>query len=362
MVHATGTHGKATAGPLLPGATRLMSRLLPLVAGLCGIAGLLVFVNPRSVATAFGRFDAWTLLPALLLVLVFYLLQGLRWHLLLRNVGARGRITDNQLINLAGQALTAVLPLGDLTRAVLATRSSGVEFGATAATVTIQELTFTLLVVAAAAPGLAHLPNGVVWMLAVTVGIIAIVALLTVPRLFDVARRSAAATPGVRRFIRDIEVLHVEVRRLLGRRDVLAGAVLDLGRVFCANAALLLILRGLHIESLAWWDVALVLAASFVGGALSLLPGGIGANEASVVGILVMLGVNPAAAAAAAILQRVSLTLVPTVGGSLAYLVLRRRRTLTCHTTTEPHRSRDAFRTVPGASSTLEKLPAVSAC
>src|SRR5205807_2090587 len=83
------------------------------------------------------------------------------------------------------------------------------------ATVTIQELTFTLLVVAAAAPGLAHLPNGVVWMLAVTVGIIAIVALLTVPRLFDVARRSAAATPGVRRFIRDIEVLHVEVRRLL---------------------------------------------------------------------------------------------------------------------------------------------------
>src|SRR5207253_11387904 len=61
------------------------------------------------------------------------------WHLLLRNVGARGRITDNQLINLAGQALTAVLPLGDLTRAVLATRSSGVEFGATAATVTIQE-------------------------------------------------------------------------------------------------------------------------------------------------------------------------------------------------------------------------------
>lgn len=56
-----------------------------------------------------------------------------------------------------------------------------------------------------------------------------------------------------------------------------------------------------------------------------MLPGGVGANEASVVGILVLLGVNPAAAAAAAVVQRLSLTLVPTAGGGLAYLALRRR-------------------------------------
>jgi uncharacterized protein (TIRG00374 family) len=64
---------------------------------------------------------------------------------------------------------------------------------------------------------------------------------------------------------------------------------------------------------------------SSVGGALSLLPGGIGANEASVVGVLVVLGVSPPAAAAVALLQRLSLTVVPTMGGAIAYLALRRR-------------------------------------
>lgn len=303
-------------------------RVLPVLAAIGGLAGLVMFVNPRSVTTALERFDGRTLLPILVLTIVFYLLQGFRWHLLLRTVGVGGGVADHQLINLAGQTMTAVLPLGDLTRALLASRASGVEFGATAATVTIQELTFSLLVVAAAAPGLMHLPGGFIWMLAVTIGIAAVVAVLTVPRLFAVARRSAAATPGVRRFAGEIETLHREVRRLLGRRDVLAGSLLDLGRVVTATASLLLVLRGLHIDVLGRWDVALVLAVSSVGGALSLLPGGIGANEASVVGALVVLGVNPAAAAAAALVQRLSLTLVPAAGGAMAYLVLRRRQRL----------------------------------
>jgi uncharacterized membrane protein YbhN (UPF0104 family) len=102
--------------------------------------------------------------------------------------------------------------------------------------------------------------------------------------------------------------------------------VIDLGRVIVATAALALVLHGLHADALGWWNVSLVLAASFVGGALSLLPGGVGANEATVVGTLMMLGVNPAIAAAAAILQRLTLTAVPAVGGGLAYLALRRRR------------------------------------
>ncbi len=99
----------------------------------------------------------------------------------------------------------AVLPLGDLTRALLASKRSGVAFGATAATVTIQELTISLLVVVAAAPGLGRLPGGYLWMLAVTVGIGAVIAILTVPLLFDAARRRTAATPGSRRFSTDIE-------------------------------------------------------------------------------------------------------------------------------------------------------------
>ena len=68
--------------------------------------------------------------------------------------------TSRSLLNLAGQTVTAVLPLGDLTRALFASQATGAAFGATAATVTVQDLTFTSLLVIAATPALIGIPGG----------------------------------------------------------------------------------------------------------------------------------------------------------------------------------------------------------
>ena len=306
-----------------------LARAVPALFAVAALASLLVAVDPRSVARSAQRFDLGLVFPLVGLVVSFYLLQGLRWHLLLRAIGARQRVSDSELVNLAGQSVSAVLPLGDLTRALLVSASSGVEFGAAAATVMVQELTFSLLLVLAAVPGLGHLHKGVVWMLVVVAGMAGIVAILAVPPVFAVARRLVSIAPGSRRFLGQIDALQREMRHLLGRADVLAGTAIDLGRVMIAIAGMLLILRGLHVSSVGWWETALVVAVSYVGGAVSLLPGGIGANEASVVGILVVLGVDPAAAAAAALLQRLWLSGFSTVGGLLAYAAVRRRLHLT---------------------------------
>jgi uncharacterized protein (TIRG00374 family) len=310
-------------------ARKFLGAAIPLIIVLGAIGGLLLAVDPRSIAGATSRFDVRLVVPLLLLGIAFYALQGLRWHLLLRDIGVRERVRDTELINFAGQAATAVLPLGDLTRALLASESSGVEFGAAAATVTVQELTFTLLLVLAATPGLARLPGGVAWMATTVAGVAGILVILTVPRVFATVLRLASRTPGLHRLLPQIEALQREVRQLLRRPDVIAGSAFDLGRVIVATASLYLVLRGLGIDTVSWWGAALVLAVSYVGGAISLLPGGVGANEASVVGVLVLLGVDPASAAAAAILQRLSLSGIATVGGAAAYLGLRRSLHLT---------------------------------
>jgi uncharacterized protein (TIRG00374 family) len=306
-----------------------LARALPFLLGAAALGSLLLVIDPRQVARAMGRFDLWLAIPLAGLGAGYYLLQGLRWHLLLRAIGAKQRVADSELVNLAGQSVTAVLPLGDLTRALLVSASTGVEFGAAAATVTVQELTFTLLLVLAAVPGLGRLPGGLSWVVAVVTGITGIVIILTVPRVFAVTRRAVGATPGVRHLSGQIDTLQREVGKLLRRPDVLGGSVLDLGRVVVVVSATLLILHGLGVTSLGWRETALVVAIAYVGGALSLLPGGVGANEASVVGILVVLGVNPAAAAAAALLQRLWLSGFATVGGLPAYAVVHHRLRLT---------------------------------
>lgn len=78
-------------------AKHIATRVLPVAAGLGSVGGMVMFVNPGSVAAALGHFDVCTLRPVFLLILLFYLLQGLRWHLLLRAVGSQGRATDHQL-------------------------------------------------------------------------------------------------------------------------------------------------------------------------------------------------------------------------------------------------------------------------
>ncbi len=308
---------------------RRLVRALPVLLAALALGSLLAVVNPRAVAESAARFDLALALPLLIAAAGFYLLQGLRWHLLLRAVGVRERVRDSELINLAGQSVTAVIPLGDLTRALLVGAASGVEFGAAAATVTVQELTFTLLLVAAAIPGLGRLHDGAAWMATVVAGVAAIVAILTVPWLYRRVRVLVAVTPGLRRLGPQVDTLQREVWHLLRRPRVLAGSGIDLGRAMVATAGMLLILRGLGIDSVGWWEAALVVAVAYVGGAVSLLPGGIGANEASVVGILVLLGVNPAEAAAAALLQRLWLSGFATAGGLAALAIVRRRLHLT---------------------------------
>jgi uncharacterized protein (TIRG00374 family) len=331
-LQVTGSRSRTTQGGAAPVAhathrcrsARLRRCVLAAATG-AGVVAFLLAIDPRSLAGALAHVHPGLIVAALVLAGGFYALQGLRWHQLLRAVGARQRLRDSELMNLAGQVATAVVPVGDLTRAWLASRSAGIAMGSAAATVTVQELGFTLLLVLTALPGLIALPGGIAVLAATVLGVGAILVILTVEPAFRAVRGAVARIPGAERLLTAIDGIDAEVRRLLRRPDVGLGAGLDLGRVVVAATSLWLILLGLHVN-VSWWQASLVMAVAYVGGALSLLPGGLGANEAGVVGVLVVLGVDPAHAAAAAVLQRLWLGAPALVGGAGAALLLRRRR------------------------------------
>jgi glycosyltransferase 2 family protein len=303
---------------------RWLRRALPPLVAVAVLVSLIVVVNPRLVGDAAARFNPAFAVPLVALAGLYYGLQGLRWHLLLRAVGVRQPLARSEAMNLAGQAVSATFPLGDLARALLASRSSGAPFGTTAATVTVQELSFTVCLVLMAAPGLVQLPGGVVWVAVAMIGVAAVVAILSVPRVFSGVRRLVAATPVLRRLTVQVDTLQGDARRLLRSPEVLAGTVLDLARAAVAATAVWVILLALHIGGLTWWAAALALSVSYIGGAISLLPGGLGANEASFVGILTVLGVPPAPAVGAAIMASLWQSGSAVLGGFVAYAALRR--------------------------------------
>ena len=299
-------------------------RLVPLVVGLAGVLGLLMVVQPSRVLGALRGTDLRLVGAAMLLTATFYVIQGVRWHFLLRAAGVRLRLRESVLINLAGQTVTAVLPLGDLTRALFASEATGAPFGAAAAAVTVQELTFTALLVLSATPALMGIPGG--WLITAVVlgGVAGALLILAVPVIYGPIRGLIGRLPLVRHGAGQIDTLRRESVVLLTRPLAMASGVIDLARVALAAGALQLLLHAMHIQR-AWWLAVLVVAVAYVGGALSFLPGGIGANEASLIGVLVGFGVPAGQAAAVALLERLLLTGVPSAVGILAYLLIHRR-------------------------------------
>ncbi len=293
--------------------------------GVAAIAAVILFLNPSRVGSALTHFRLIFILPIIVLSVAVYLLQGLRWHFLLRDVGAHLRLRDTLLVNMAGQTITALVPLGDLTRAAFASTASGTDFGSIAATVTVQELSYTLVLILAALPAILALGYGLAAVVPVAIGIAAIVIVLTVSPIFCRAHNLVAHIPFLNRLLPAIRELQAQTVVLLHRPDALALTVLDAARAVVAVTVFWLVLAGLHPGHIGWWQAAFVLTLATLGGAVSLLPGGVGANEATVAALLIFLGVDYGDAGAAAIIQRTLSTGLSLVLGLSAYWAIHSR-------------------------------------
>ena len=302
-----------------------MRRILTGVIGLAGIAAVILFLNPAQVGSALEHFQLLLIAPIVLLSVAVYILQGIRWHFLLTDVGTRLRLRDTILINLAGQTITAIVPLGDLTRAAFASTADGTEFGTVAATVTVQELSYMLWLILSALPAILALGYGLAAVIPVAIGIALIVVVLTVSPVFCRFHNLVAHIPFLNKLLPAIDELQQETSMLLHRTDALALSVLDAARVVVAVTTFWLVLQGLEPGRIGWWQAAFVLALATVGGAVSLIPGGVGANEASVAALLIFLGFAPGSAGAAAIIQRGLMTGLSLILGFGAYALINKR-------------------------------------
>jgi uncharacterized protein (TIRG00374 family) len=314
------------------------------------VVALVMASNPGGLGRAISRFDL-VLIPVILALSVsFYILQGLRWYFLLRDIGAHISVGDSILLNIAGQS-TGMLPLGELTRAVFASEASGdVEFGEVVATVTVQELIFMLILILIAVPGVLSIHRALPGLIVALCGIALVMVVLLVPSCFHLVHRLVERTPVLRRFTGQVDHLRQDTVVLLHQPKTLGWSVLSVAGVGVGITVFWLVVYGLGGTDLSWPMASFVLAASYVAGAVSLIPGGIGAAEASVVGLLVLAGVDPATATAAALLQRIADKGFATLMGFIAYAIARRRFHLSGLTALRPGQP------VPPVPPTLEPV------
>lgn len=316
---------------------RLRGKLvLGTVLGIVVLVGLSLFADVRTLPQTLARFH-WEWLPLILgLTLVNYGLRFVKWQYYLRLLDVQGvSVRDSLAIFLSGMTM-AMTPgkVGELLKSYMLKQVAGVPISASAPIVAAERLTDGLAMVGLAAVGLIVYPFGWQALLAFLVASVILVGIIQSRPLVHALLGLGERLPVVSRMSHQLYALYDSTYRLL-RPGSLAVAV-GLGLISWSGecVAFFLVLVGLGFMP----DMTLLLQATFIlamatlVGSVSMLPGGLGAADASVTGLLLLLVTaapmsQPVAVAATLLIRFCTLWFGVLLG--LAALLLFGRRLLT---------------------------------
>lgn len=271
--------------------------------GAAAVAGLVLAVGPRKMASALDAADPRLLALMLPCALVLYLAHGVAWWAALRAAGADVGLRQTVQVTYASQALV-FLPGGDLWRVPLLKHSRvPVAAGTVAGAVVFDDLSYLLVLTVAMVPAVVIQPS--LWppLLAVLAPQACLLTILTWRRPHDWLLARVRVLPGMDRFGGGLEQIGPTFRLIAASRRLPAILALQL-----VCSALAVTLFGLGLAAVHARIPAAHLAYTYAGGqvaaSIAVFPAALGAYEGLMTGLLAVQGVAPAVAAVAALLYR----------------------------------------------------------
>lgn len=251
-----------------------------------GVYLALVLVSGMdSLREALDRFD-WKVIPyALVLVGISYAVRYVRWSYFLHRLGVHlGRRADVAIFT-AGLSMT-VSPgkLGEILKSALILEVSGTPVSKTAPAVITERATDGIgMAVWGLLGALAFSYKPSIPIVFLTITVVGIVVLRS-KRLSTLLADFLGLVPGLKRLAPHMADFHNATNQLLAPVPLVIGSVLAFVIWFLEIWAVYLIVRGVG-ATVPFLEIAFIFAVSSIVGLLSMLPGGVGAAEASLAGM-----------------------------------------------------------------------------
>lgn len=312
------SHSTAPANPPEPGnpseaaspPAALARRLVPgLLFGFLILVALLLLGDLRQIGAHMRSFQ-WSYYPlVLLLTLVNYVLRFVKWHFYLGQIGVRDYpVRQSARMFVAGFPL-AVTPgkVGEALKGVWIRQKTGVPAARGVSVVLAERISDGMGVTLLSTLGVIAYPQYWPAFAAVLAGLVTVIAVSQVRPLALWLIRIGEKLPILNRFAHLFHEFYEGSFALFRPRATLVAVGLGTISWFAEGVGLYYILVGLGVPSAGQTlSIAVfVMAFSTVVGAVSALPGGLGATEASVAGMLVLLlGLHADVAAATTLLIR----------------------------------------------------------
>jgi uncharacterized protein (TIRG00374 family) len=281
-----------------------------LLFGFLVVLGLTLLSDLKAVSQQIFEFQ-WALYPVVLALTLFnYLLRGFKFHYYLRQIGANSiSIKESFRIFVAGFPL-AVTPgkVGEALKGVwIHHKDPEVTIARGVSVVVAERISDGLAVLLLSTLGVIAYPQYWPAFVAVLVILLGIIIVSQIRPLALALLDLAAKIPLVKRFAPSLREFYEGSFALFNPGVTLIATGLGLVSWLGEGVGFYLILLGLGVPPS--WEVfaiaVFVLSFSTVVGAVSALPGGLGAAEASISGMLILLlGLDAGTAAAATLLIR----------------------------------------------------------
>jgi glycosyltransferase 2 family protein len=314
---------------MTPPAASLAKRLIPgLLLGFLILVILLLLGDVRQISSHFRTFR-WTYYPlVLLLTLVNYVLRFIKWHFYLGLIGVRDYpLTESARLFVAGFPL-AVTPgkVGEALKGVWIKQKTGVPAARGVSVVLAERISDGMGVTLLSTLGVIAYPQYWPAFLAVLAGLVAVIVVSQIRPLALGLIRAGENLPIINRFAHLLHEFYEGSFALFRPRATLIAVGLGTVSWFAEGVGLYFILVGLGVppggQTLS--IAVFVMAFSTVVGAVSALPGGLGATEASVTGMLVLLlGLNTDVATVTTLLIRFATLWFGVAIGLIAWIFSR---------------------------------------
>ena len=300
-----------------PRSQSLLRRLIPgLIFGFLVFVALVLLGDLRQVSAKVREFR-WELYPLVLgLTLFNYTLRFGKWHFYLRQIGARGpngRGPDGRGLSLKESARMfvggfplAVTPgkVGEVLKGAWIRQKTGIPAARGVAVVVAERISDGLAVLFLSTVGVVASPRYWPAFAAVLALLLGIVVVSQVRPLAEFLLDLGERLPLVKRFAHALREFYEGSFTLFRPGATLLAVGLGMVSWLGEGTGMYLILRGLGVPG-GWHTFStavFALSFSIVIGAASTLPGGLGASEVSIAGMLVLILHLPADTAAAATL------------------------------------------------------------
>lgn len=286
---------------------------------------IVVLSDIDDVGSAFRSFDWVYLMPVLILVLVNYLVRAERWHSYLHGIGLGVPRVRSFWLFLAGLSMSITpAKAGEALKALLLRMEKGAPLERGIAVVFAERMTDLTGVLILVGLGFFVFPYGLLPFSVVVALVVAILVILSVPRISGRFISFLKSRRPLNRVGAMAERALTDARSLLLGRNLVRGTALGVVAWGAECVAFYLILVACSSD-IVLMECVFVYSFASVIGAISMMPGGMGTTEATMIGLLLVLSVSASTASFAVILVR-ACTLWFAVGLGIVMLMAYSRR------------------------------------